>query len=241
MEAVATGAIGDRLGAGPGCQPVVRGVKADDAVGGETEPAGEWHIGMALAAGLADVRGAYGRGLVGRRQDGVLAVAGGADRGGGHAFGDRFSVDAGVELLRDLGVAHAAEVGDALVKRGGSGRLGFMGAAVADGAVGSGRVALPDGLAVNAAGVLGSYLRVALGTSRLGNARGVRIGLVSFVAGAAAQIRVSGGGQLVTLVVARRAPAPGSLPAPGGNRSPKGEPQDREHDWGTHGCELNPS
>ena len=112
------------------------------------------------------------------------------------------AVDAGPVLLDYLAVAHAAGIGDGRAEYLRLGRQQLVGAAVAERAIRRALVSVLAGLAVHAAGVIAGLVLVAGGTNRLGNAGGVGILFVGFVAGVAGQPRVSALFQLLPLVVA---------------------------------------
>lgn len=157
-----------------------------------------------------------------------------ADRGGGDTSCDRPAVNAGLKLLGDVGVAHAARIRHALMEFGRLRVLQFVRAAMADDACGSGGVARLDGLAVDAGRMLVRLIGMTGGTFWLGYAGGVRIRFVLLMTRRATQVRMSGGLQLLAFFVAGCASLRGVLPDGKGNRAPQGEPQDRNDDWGTH-------
>src|SRR5271157_899914 len=116
MHPVATRAVGYGLGAGLVGEAVVGSVKADYAVGGKPKRAGQPHISVATAAGIANVRGVdHGRGVAGL-EDLVFAMAIVADGRLGDSPGEGLAMHAGAVLIDDFAVAHAASVGDGLTK-----------------------------------------------------------------------------------------------------------------------------
>src|ERR1035438_5508801 len=108
MHTVTARAVGHGLGAGLAGQAVVGSVKADHAVGGQPERAGQPHVSVATAAGIADVRGVHGGGGVARLEDLVFAVAIVANGRLGDTPGEGLAMYAGAVLVHHFAVAHAA-------------------------------------------------------------------------------------------------------------------------------------
>lgn len=201
MEAVAGGAVGDGLGAGFGGEPVEGVAEGGDSVRGEAEAAGEAEIAMAAAAGFADSGGADGGAGGLGAEDGVFAVAIGADGSFGDARGEGFAVDAGLIIGKDFGVAEAAEFGDVLVELGGFCELGFVGLVVADGAIGGGGIAGADLLAMNGTAMVADLRGVAGVALRLGEFFGVGVVGVLGVALGAGDLGVRRGGENLGLIL----------------------------------------
>ncbi len=203
MDAVTACAIGHRLRPGLGRQPVEGGVEAHHAVRRQAELARQADIAVAASAGFPDVRRVHRRGFVAGFDDFVFAVAIGAERGLVDSARHRLSVYALPVLLRHLAVAHPAGIRDAFAKSFRAGGQQFVGAAVANAAIGRAVVARLASQAVYALGVVAGLVRVARAADGLGNVRGVGILFVRLVAGIAGQTRVCALCQFLPLVVAR--------------------------------------
>ncbi len=141
-------------------------------------------------------------GGVGVLEDLVLAMAIGAQRRLGDAACQRLAVHAGAELIHHLGVAHAAGVGNRRAEGLGFRREQFVGAAVAEGAIGRAFVSALARLAVDPLIVIAGLIGVAGDANRFGDIRGVRDFVVRFVAGIAGERCVRALGQLLPLLVA---------------------------------------
>ena len=201
VEAVAGGAVGYRLGASFGGEPVERVAEGGDPVRGETEAAGKAKVAVAAAAGFTDGRGSDGGAGGLGAEDGVFAVAIGADGGFGDPGGEGFSVDAGLVVGKDFGVAEAAEFGDVLMEFGGFGELGFVGLVVANGAIGRGGVAGADLFAMDGTAMVADLGGVAGVALRLGEFSGVGVVSVFRVALDAGHLGVRRGGEDLGLIL----------------------------------------
>jgi len=191
MHSVTTRAVGDGLRTGFGGEAVKRSIETQQAVCRKPEFPRQPHITVAAPACGANVAAAHQRRRIARRQDGVLAVAIGANGSLRHTAGHRFSVYARLIFAGHVTVAHAAGLGHAGTKGSRLCALNFMGRPVAGAAVGRGGVAFADLLAVNAAGVLGSNLLMATRANRFWDAFRVGILFVLYVAGSAGHRSVS--------------------------------------------------
>jgi hypothetical protein len=139
---------------------------------------------------------------IGVLEDFVFAVAIGTQRRLGYAACQRLTVHAGAKLVHHLGVAHAAGIG-----YGGAEGLGFrsqqfVGAAVAEGAIGRPLITALAGLAVGALLVIACLIGMAGNAGRFGDIRGVRDFLMRLVTGIAGERCVCALGQLLPLLVA---------------------------------------
>ncbi len=202
MHAVATRAISHGLRAAFGGQAVEGRVEAHQPVARHAEFSGQAHISVAASAGVPYVAAIYRTGGVGVFEDLVLAMAIGAQRRLTHAACQRLAVHAGAELIHHLGVAHAAGVGDCCAEGLGFRGEQFVGAAVAQGAIGRPVVSTPARLAVGTLIVIACLVGMARNTGWFGDIRGVRDLFVRFVAGIAGERCVRALGQLLTLLVA---------------------------------------
>ncbi len=116
---------------------------------------------MAASAGIADMCRVDGRSFIGVLDDLVLAVAVRAKGRLGDAAGQSLSVHAVAVLFHDVGVAHAAGIGDGGAESLRLGRQQFMGAAVAQSAVRRSVIAGLARLAVCTAGIVAGLFLVA--------------------------------------------------------------------------------
>src|SRR5262249_34021047 len=109
VDPVARRAVGDALRAGAAGEAVEAVLESGDLVARQAVLGDQPLGGVAARAGRGrDARGVDERARLGRREDRVLAVAVGADRGAVVAARDGLSVDARRERLRDRLVALAA-------------------------------------------------------------------------------------------------------------------------------------
>ena len=159
---------------------------------------------------------ATGRTGVLRRQDGVFAVAIGAERGLRNSFGERLAVHAGAILLHHFAMAHVAGIRNRHAERLRFRTLHLVRAAVAERAIGRAGIAFLDGLAVHAFFVIGGLIRVAAGASRLGHAFRMGKVLMLDVAGGTSHGGMSALGDLLPLLVTGG--AVGRLGPQGGRR-----------------------
>ena len=116
----------------------------------------------------------------------MLAVTIRAHRRLQYASRHRLAVYARLERGRDIAVAHAAGFRHCGPERRRPGDLDFVRRAMAGAALGRGRISLASFLAVDAAGVLGRYLLMAACADWLRNSVRVRVVLVLYMAGLAA-------------------------------------------------------
>ena len=203
MDAVATGAIGDGLRAAFGRQAVEGGIEADQPVVGHAELAGEADIAVAASAGVADV------GLALTLLSALVCFR--------ILCSPWQSVQSGAcvtprarawpcTLARNClttSVWHMPQVsGTAVRKAWDFGRQQFVGAAVAEGAIGRAFIAALARLAVDALVVVAGLIGVAGEAGRFGNIRRVRNFVVRFVAGVAGEGGVRALGEFLPLLVA---------------------------------------
>lgn len=177
-------------------------VETRDAVRRQSEPLRQPDIGVAARASVANLAGVDGGSRVLRRENRVLAVAVRANRGIHYAARDGFAVHAGLELFANLRVAHAAGVGDVLVKFASLGGRRLVGRAMAHGTIRRARVSLLGGLPMDAVRVVAALRGVAIAADGLWNVCRMRILLVPLVARGAIHGCVSGLGDLLVLLVA---------------------------------------
>jgi hypothetical protein len=156
---------------------------------------------VAATAGFTNGRRADGGAGGFGAEDGVFAVAIGANGCLGDAGGEGFAVDAGLVVSQGLGMTEAAELGHIFVKLDGFGELGFVGFVVADGAVRGGGIAGADLFAVDGTLVVADLSGVAGVALRLGEFFGVRIFAVLGVALGAGDFSVRGGGEDLGLIL----------------------------------------
>jgi hypothetical protein len=156
VHAVARRAVGDRLRARAGREPVIAVLEGGDLIARQVVLGGQPLVRVAARAGHAGhAGGVHERVLLAGGQDGVLAVAVGADGRSALPSGHRLAVDAVRVDLRDLLVADPAGRRDVPVVdlrvRAARGRNGVR--AVAVGAGGRAALARRDGAPVHAARV----------------------------------------------------------------------------------------
>jgi hypothetical protein len=111
-------------------------------------------------------------------------------------------VHAGTELFDDVGVAHAARIGDRRAEGLGFRGKELVGSTVAQGAIGRALIAALTGLAVDALIVIAGLIGVAGEARRLRDIRGVWDFFVRLVTGIAGEICVRALGELLPLLVA---------------------------------------
>jgi hypothetical protein len=147
---MATAAVGDCLRTGAQRQAVVAGIETQHAVGGQPEARHQRHVGMAGSASVAHVAYAGHRIQIRGPLNLVLAMTGRAGRAFARgAVRQQRAMDAVLELLGLLAVAHAASLYSGAPKTRRAGKLDVMRRAMANRAIGRRVVALEPRLPVN--------------------------------------------------------------------------------------------
>jgi hypothetical protein len=202
MHAMAARAIRHRLRAPLGGQSVERGVETHQPVGWHPELLRQADVIVATGAGIAHVRRVHRGVLVGVFDNLVFAVAIGTQRRLGDAVSQRLAVYATAVLLYHVGMAHPASVRNRHPKSLRFGRDQFMGAAVAERAIGRAFVARLARQPVHAAGIIARLVRMAGDALRFGDAGRMRIFFVRVVTGVAGEVFVGALRQFLSLFVA---------------------------------------